>query len=99
MAQNNLGILYLNGKGVGRDVNAAFKLFEQAASQGDGWGLNNLGGMYEMGWGVPKSRTKAEELYQQAAEKGIVSGQGKPGAAYAGSRSCCAGDTELTRNT
>jgi hypothetical protein len=56
-------------------VNEAFKLFELAANQGDGWGLNNLGGMYEMGWGVAKDRAKAANYYKQAAAKGIVSGQ------------------------
>ena len=75
VAQNNLGILYLNGKGVERNVAEAFKLFEQAANQGDGWGLNNLGGMYEMGWGVAKDRKKAAGFYKQAAEKGIESAQ------------------------
>jgi TPR repeat protein len=65
----------LNGKGVERNVGEAFKLFELAANQGDGWGLNNLGGMYEMGWGVTKNREKAAGYYKQAAEKGIESAQ------------------------
>ena len=64
----------------------AFKLFQQAANQGDGWGLNNLGGMYEMGWGVAKDRAKAAGFYKQAAEKGIEPAQANltriaPGAA------------------
>ena len=75
VAQNNLGILYLNGKGVERNVSEAFKLFESAARQGDGWGLNNLGGMYEMGWGVAKDRSKAATYYKQAVEKGIEPAQ------------------------
>ncbi len=63
-------MMYLNGKGVTRDLNKAFTLFEQAAGQGDGWGLNNLGGMHEVGWGTAKDAAKAVELYKQAAAKG-----------------------------
>ena len=62
-------------KGVSRDLAEAFKLFERAANQGDGWGLNNLGGMYEMGWGAPKDHAKAATYYKQALEKGITSAQ------------------------
>ena len=74
-AQNNLGMLYLNGKGVSRDLNEAFRLFELSASQGDPWGLNNLGGMYEAGWGTKKDREKALDLYKQAAAKGNAAAQ------------------------
>ena len=68
-------MLYLEGKGVSRDLGEAFKLFERAAAQGDGWALNNLGGMYEMGWGTPPNRDKALDYYRQALAKGIVSAQ------------------------
>ena len=51
-------MLYLEGKGVTRDLGEAFKLFERAAAQNDPWGLNNLGGMYEMGWGTPSTRPR-----------------------------------------
>ena len=71
-AQNNLGMLYLRGTGVNRDLAEAFKLFEAAASQNDSWGLNNLGGMYEMGWGIPADKMKALELYKQALAAGNV---------------------------
>src|SRR6266567_4415080 len=70
VAQNNLGLMYLNGKGVARDYGKAFALFEQAAKQGDAWGINNLGGLYEMGWGVKQDRQKALAYYKQASEKG-----------------------------
>jgi TPR repeat protein len=63
-------MLYLEGKGVSRDLGKAFGLFERAAAQNDPWGLNNLGGMYEMGWGTTADRTKALELYRQALAVG-----------------------------
>ena len=69
-AENNLGMLYLEGKGVTRDLREAFQLFERAAGQNDSWGLNNLGGMYEMGWGTPADRDKALELYRKALAAG-----------------------------
>jgi uncharacterized protein len=52
VAQNNLGLMFLSGKIVPRNLSRAFSLFQQAAEQGDHWGLNNLAGMYEMGWGT-----------------------------------------------
>jgi TPR repeat protein len=63
-------MLYLEGKGVSRDLSKAFAMFEAASTQGDPWGLNNLGGMYEMGWGTTVDKTKALDLYQQALAAG-----------------------------
>jgi TPR repeat protein len=71
-AQNNLGMLHLNGKGTARDFQQAYRWFEKAAAQGDGWGLNNQAGMLEMGWGVPQDRQGALALYGRAAEAGIA---------------------------
>jgi TPR repeat protein len=68
-------MLYLQGKGVTRDLTEAFKLFELAAGQNDKWGLNNLGGMYEMGWGTAKDIAKAKDYYGQAAAKGNSAGK------------------------
>ena len=43
-AQNNLGLLYLNGKGVQKDLKQAFELFQKSAGQDYAFALNNLGG-------------------------------------------------------
>jgi TPR repeat protein len=74
-AQNNLGMLYLEGKGVARDLVQAFQLFDRAAAQKDPWGLNNLGGMFEMGWGTTADKTRALDLYQQALAAGNSAAQ------------------------
>ena len=68
-------MLYLEGKGVSRDLSAAFTYFERAAAQNDPWGLNNLGGLYEMGWGTVADRAKALDLYKRAHAAGNTQAQ------------------------
>jgi TPR repeat protein len=48
-AQNNLGWLYQQGKGVKQDDEAAFKWYRLAAKQGNAVAQTNLGSMYENG--------------------------------------------------
>lgn len=69
-AQNHLGTLYRDGKGVAPDNAEAVEWFSKAAEQGDSWALYNLGQMYENGQGVGKDLRKAAELYQRAANRG-----------------------------
>ena len=68
-------MMYLDGKGVARDISMAFSLFERAAAQNDPWGLNNLGGMHEMGWGTKPDKSKALDLYKRALAKGNAAAQ------------------------
>jgi TPR repeat protein len=70
MAENNLGLMYLSGKGVEQDYSKAFDLFQSSANQGYDWGMNNLGGLYEKGWGTEPDLAKALMLYRDAAAKG-----------------------------
>src|SRR5262245_54065398 len=67
---NQLGMSYLNGTGVERDIDAAFSFFDLAAQQGDASAMNNLGNMYEKGLGADPNREKALELYAKAAQLG-----------------------------
>ena len=48
-AQNNLGVMYEEGKGVSQDYETAVKWYTLAAEQGDADVQNNLGFMYEKG--------------------------------------------------
>ena len=41
-AQNNLGVRYENGQGVGKDINEAVKWYRKAAEQGDAKAKENL---------------------------------------------------------
>lgn len=51
-AQNNLGVLYLNGEGVLEDYVEAVKWFKLAAAQGNISGQENLAVMYFYGYGT-----------------------------------------------
>ncbi|MFC1813787.1 tetratricopeptide repeat protein, partial [Thermodesulfobacteriota bacterium] len=63
-AQNNLGRMYLEGRGVKRDYQKAMAWFGKA-SKGYRYGHFNLGRMYEYGWGVPKDERKADEHFRK----------------------------------
>jgi hypothetical protein len=50
-AQNNLGVMYENGKGVSQNINEAVKWYRLAAEQGYAGAQNNLGLIYAIGRG------------------------------------------------
>lgn len=45
--QNNLGVMYRDGSGVAKDLNAAIGWFQKAATQGYTKAMINLGSVYE----------------------------------------------------
>ncbi|KAG2373129.1 hypothetical protein C9374_012861 [Naegleria lovaniensis] len=67
-AQNNLGLMYLNGTGVKKDFTQAFEWLEKAAHQGCPTAQFNLGLLYEKGDGVQQDLKQANEWYQKAAQ-------------------------------
>ncbi len=67
---NNLGLLYLRGKGVPRDYAKARSLFEQGIALGDPANMDDLGVMYVEGDGVPRSNRIARQWYEKAAALG-----------------------------
>jgi TPR repeat protein len=69
-AMNDLGLLYLQGKGVARDYAEAFRWFEKAQNGGNALAMNNIGFLYERGQGVPQDYAEARRWYEKAAEKG-----------------------------
>lgn len=73
-AQNNLGNMFLFGRGVVADDAEAVASFEKAAAQGDPGGQINLGQMYEDGLGVPTDTARAASLYRTAGEHGRAGG-------------------------
>src|SRR6185312_337768 len=58
-AQNNLGLLYLDGKGVAANLPEAVRYFQLSAAAGSALGQNNLGGLYRDGRGVPQDFARA----------------------------------------
>ena len=72
-AQINLGILYLRGLGVPRDVVNARAWLEKAAASGDPQALYTLGrAMDEGSEQIAPDPVRAADLYRRAAEKGHV---------------------------
>lgn len=74
-AQNQLGMAYLNGRGVVKDGSQALYWFRKAAENGNAIGQNNLGSMYSTGIAVAKDGREAEVWYRKAAEQGYAGAQ------------------------
>jgi TonB family protein len=75
-AQNNLGVLYENGKGVPADINQALKWYRAAAGQGYAGAQNNLGLIYALGKGVPADPVRAY-MWLSLAASGLAGDLGK----------------------
>lgn len=58
-AQRNLGLAYMDGRGVTKDAKEAASWFRKAAEKGDVGSQNNLGVMYSSGQGVPQDQNEA----------------------------------------
>ena len=69
-AQNALGSMYSEGRGVAQDFAKAAEYFERSAIQGNMYAQNSLGRIYEMGFGREKDLSKAFYWYKQASEQG-----------------------------
>ncbi len=82
-AQINLGVMYIDGKGVKKDKRIAFEWFTKAAEQGNASSQFNLGVMYNQGDGVKKDKRIAFEWFTKAAEQGVADAQFMLGAMYA----------------
>ena len=74
-AQNNYGVMLLNGKGVRKNVAAAARYFQASADQGCIEGMHNCGFALENGAGVPKNLPAAARYFKAAADKGFKSAQ------------------------
>ena len=81
-AQNSLGLLYCNGRGVPRDYTKAREWFERAAAQGDADAQYNLGVLYDFKKGVPQDYAKARQWYEKAAAQGHAFAQNNLGGLY-----------------
>jgi TPR repeat protein len=69
-AQNGLGAMYYNGKGVAQDFKEAVKWYRLAAVQGNVSAQVNLGAMYYEGQGVAEDFIRAYIWLSIAASKG-----------------------------
>jgi TPR repeat protein len=74
VAQNNLGIMYLDGKGVPQNMNEAVRYLSLSAAAGSSLGQNNLGGLYRDGKGVPRDFCRAMQRFTAADQQGNSAG-------------------------
>ncbi|EDN66889.1 Sel1-like repeat [Beggiatoa sp. PS] len=70
IAQNNLGFMYYDGKGVTQNFTQAVKWFRKAAQQGLADAQYNIARMYQTGKGVEQDVDQAVHWYFKAAKQG-----------------------------
>ena len=85
-AQNRLGLLYDEGKGVPQDSRQAKEWFEMAAKQEHAGAQVNLGTLYLHGHGAPQSAQMALFWFNRSAEQGDALAFAKLGLMYAQGR-------------
>jgi TPR repeat protein len=81
-AEVNLGVMYLNGWGVGRNYGAALRWFREAADQGFARAYYNLGILYMNGQGVHQDYEAARQYFEKGANAGDTSAQTNLGYLY-----------------
>jgi TPR repeat protein len=81
-ADVSLGVKYLNGDGVTKDLTKALHYFQLAAALGNANGENNLGVMYDKGMGVPVDYATALHWFQLAAAQGNANAEYAIGVIY-----------------
>lgn len=82
-AQDELGRVYAEGRGVKIDYSEAARWFRKAADQGDPSGLNHLGEVFEAGQGVPLNHDEAVKYYRAVARQDDPGGQYNLAVVYA----------------
>ncbi|MFN7139170.1 MAG: tetratricopeptide repeat protein [Limisphaerales bacterium] len=74
-AQKSLGVLYVTGQGVTRDLQEAVKWYKMAADQGDAEAQYSLGLRYVNGEAVGQNFAEAAKWFALAAEQGVTDAQ------------------------
>jgi TPR repeat protein len=69
-AQEKLGSMYVDGRGVPRDYNEALKWYRLAVVQGGQYAAQYLGYMYSGGLGVPQDYVRAHMWFNLGARSG-----------------------------
>lgn len=75
IAQNNLGVFYLKGRGTVRDYREALRWFDAAAAAGLPSAMHNLGVMHLRGHGLAPDSAAAADWFLKAAELGDMDAQ------------------------
>ncbi len=69
-ADNHLGTLYADGKGVEKDIPEAIRLLTRASEAGMPYAQSRLAHIHYFGQGVPVNKAEAYRWYSKAAEQG-----------------------------
>jgi hypothetical protein len=72
MAEENLALLYTEGRGLTKNFVEAAKWLRKAADQGSASAKNNLGYAFEHGLGVMQNLREALRWYREAAAEGLL---------------------------
>jgi len=81
-AQNFLGHMYFNGKGVKQDYKQSREWYEKSAQQNNASSIYNLGVIYSQGRGVNTDMKKAYDLFFRSANLGDSHAQYNLGVMY-----------------
>ncbi|HEX7644447.1 MAG TPA: bifunctional trypsin-like peptidase domain-containing/SEL1-like repeat protein [Burkholderiaceae bacterium] len=81
-AQVDVGYMYEQGLGVGKDMVEALRWYKTGAAKGNAIGESNLGYMYRNGFGTNKNGVEAEKWFRKAAEQGLARAQYFLGSMY-----------------
>ena len=82
VAQLNIGVMYLQGQGVRKDMREANKWFLKAAIRGNTQAQNNIAYSYLEGIGIQKDEREAVKWFRKAAEQGDSQAQANLGGCY-----------------
>ncbi|KAG0266075.1 hypothetical protein BGZ95_003113 [Linnemannia exigua] len=82
VAQNTLGEMYKDGRGVLQNNHAAMEWFLKAADQGCPFAQYNIGNLYLFGRGVTHDKVEAVHWHLKAAEHDHAAAQNKLGSMY-----------------
>ena len=96
-AQNNLGWMYAEGKGIAQDDAEAVKWYCKSAEQGDADAQYNLGYVYQYGKGVVLDYAVAVNWYRKSAEQGDADAQNNLGWMYEEGKGIAQDDAEAVK--
>lgn len=82
IAQNAMGVLFVQGWGVAADPERAAEYFQRSAEQGNIKGTMNLADAYRTGMGVKQNCAKARDLLTPIAHDGLAKAQVILGSIY-----------------
>ncbi|MGM9869164.1 MAG: tetratricopeptide repeat protein [Sodaliphilus sp.] len=68
-AQDKLGVIYLKGEKVEKNVDKAIEWWTKAAENGSATAQYKLGVCYQFGFGVKRNHTRARYWYEKAAPR------------------------------